>query len=181
MKIDSARIKELRKAKGWSQEQLSEASGLSPRTIQRIEGEGNASMESIRILAEEFDIDPKKLEFREMDSPPNPIDAWKKGFFEFANYSDKATRFEYWWFLLFIVLLTAVATLIHETAYLIVMIICLLPLISASIRRLNDVRRSSWWLLLFLVPFGQVVVFYLLAQESSPIDSRIGTQQLDVA
>ena len=51
MKIDPLKIKQLREARGWSQEHLAEVAGLSARTVQRIEAEGNASPESRMALA----------------------------------------------------------------------------------------------------------------------------------
>ena len=51
MKIDSDKIKQLREARAWSQEHLAEVAGLSARTVQRIETEGNASPESRMALA----------------------------------------------------------------------------------------------------------------------------------
>lgn len=95
-----------------------------------------------------------------------PFAAIKTCFIEFANFSDTATRFEYWWFCLFVLLIIAVAAIIHETASQIVSVILLLPFLAAGTRRLNDTGQSGWWQLLFLVPFGAFVVFYLLAQKS---------------
>jgi transcriptional regulator with XRE-family HTH domain len=43
-------IRKLRLQKGWSQEHLSQISGLSTRTIQRIERGHKASLEFIRML-----------------------------------------------------------------------------------------------------------------------------------
>lgn len=51
MKIDPLKIKQLREARGWSQEHLAEVAGLSARTVQRIEAEGNASPESRMAIA----------------------------------------------------------------------------------------------------------------------------------
>ncbi|MBL4911231.1 MAG: helix-turn-helix transcriptional regulator [Alteromonadaceae bacterium] len=63
MKINSEKVRELRNNKGWSQEQLSVFSGLSLRTIQRIESEGKISRESKVCLAATFDIDLNELDF----------------------------------------------------------------------------------------------------------------------
>jgi transcriptional regulator with XRE-family HTH domain len=49
-------VRKLRLQQGWSQEQLSEFSGLSIRTIQRIERGQNASVESLKSLAAVFEI-----------------------------------------------------------------------------------------------------------------------------
>ncbi len=50
-------VRKLRLQQGWSQEQLSEFSGLSIRTIQRIERGQNASVESLKSLAAVFEIE----------------------------------------------------------------------------------------------------------------------------
>jgi transcriptional regulator with XRE-family HTH domain len=55
-------IKKLRASKGWSQEQLAQFSGLSVRTIQRIERGHNAGLESLKCLAAVFDTDISKLQ-----------------------------------------------------------------------------------------------------------------------
>ena len=48
-------IKKLRLERHWSQDQLAEMSGLSLRTIQRIENGENASLESLKSLAAVFE------------------------------------------------------------------------------------------------------------------------------
>ena len=181
MKIDSNLVKKLRTAENWSQEQLSEACGLSLRTIQRLENGGNASIESVRALAAAFGVDPNELMLNETEPSQTPLDAVKTGLCEFANFSGTATRFEYWWFLLFVLLVTAVATILHEKAYQIVMVILLLPFFAAGTRRLNDAGHSPWWQLFWLVPFGQIVVLILLAQVSSEDPSQRITKSLDAA
>lgn len=49
-------IKEMRQERHWSQDQLAEMSGLSRRTIQRIENGENAGLESMKALAAVFEI-----------------------------------------------------------------------------------------------------------------------------
>jgi transcriptional regulator with XRE-family HTH domain len=55
-------IKKIRISKGWSQEQLSQFSGLSVRTIQRIERGHNAGLESLKCIAAAFDMDISRLQ-----------------------------------------------------------------------------------------------------------------------
>jgi len=50
-------VQKLRLKYGWSQEQLASASGLSVRTIQRIEAGYPASAESLKSLAAVFEVD----------------------------------------------------------------------------------------------------------------------------
>lgn len=49
-------VRKLRLQRGWSQEHLSQLSGLSVRTIQRIERGQNAGLESLKSLAAVFEI-----------------------------------------------------------------------------------------------------------------------------
>ena len=55
-------MKALRQERDWSQEQLADFSGLSLRTIQRIEGTNKAGYESLRALAAAFETDVESLE-----------------------------------------------------------------------------------------------------------------------
>lgn len=61
MLLSTNKLKVLRKEKGWSQEVLAKASGLSARTIQRIESDGRASAESTLAIASVFNLSPKAL------------------------------------------------------------------------------------------------------------------------
>ena len=65
MRINSALVLQLRNARSWSQEELATAAGLNLRTIQRIENEASASLQSKKALASVFDIDITALEARE--------------------------------------------------------------------------------------------------------------------
>ncbi len=59
--LSPERVKFYRQENGWSQELLAKASGLSLRTIQRAEKDGNSSVESQLALAAAFDLSPKAL------------------------------------------------------------------------------------------------------------------------
>ena len=65
MKVNAVVILELRKGKSWSQEELAIASGLNLRTVQRIEKEASASLQSKKALASAFDIDVHDLDYEE--------------------------------------------------------------------------------------------------------------------
>ena len=69
MKINVAGVLQARKHRSWSQEELAIASGLNLRTIQRIENEGTASLQSRKALAAALDLDVQDLEPREHPMP----------------------------------------------------------------------------------------------------------------
>jgi transcriptional regulator with XRE-family HTH domain len=57
MRVDPAKMRNLREERSWSQERLADAAGLSLRTVQRVEREGNASAETRLALAGAFGVD----------------------------------------------------------------------------------------------------------------------------
>ena len=59
-------IQKLRLQRGWSQEQLADLSGLSVRTIQRLERGQNASVESLKAIASVFEVDFSTLKEPQM-------------------------------------------------------------------------------------------------------------------
>ena len=61
-------IQKLRLQRGWSQQQLADLSGLSVRTIQRIEQGQVASTESLKSLAAVFEIDFSTLQEPDMNT-----------------------------------------------------------------------------------------------------------------
>ena len=69
MKINAELVLKARKQKSWSQEELAIASGLNLRTIQRIESEASASLQSKKALASALDLDVQDLEYEEKPMP----------------------------------------------------------------------------------------------------------------
>src|ERR1700722_14613324 len=68
MKINSELIIALRMKNAWSQDEFSIASGLNLRTIQRIENQASASLQSKKALASVFGISIHDLEYVEKQS-----------------------------------------------------------------------------------------------------------------
>lgn len=172
MKINAELIKRLREEKQWSQEQLGELCGLNLRTIQRLEKSGNASLESVRALASVFAVDAKELQVEETMQKKQPWASVRSSLLKFDDFSGVASRYEYWWFIAFTVLLLGVAEVLHPKAYQIVALILLLPLLAVGNRRLNDARQSAWLQLLLFVPFGFIPVFFYMALESKTQDDK---------
>lgn len=70
-------------------------------------------------------------------------------------------------------LLAAITAVIHEMLYLVIAIVSLVPLLAAGTRRLRHAGRSGWWQLLFLIPFGLVPVFIMLALPGSAGNPKV--------
>ena len=73
MKTNAELIVKLRKNRSWSQEELAIASGLNLRTIQRIEKEASASLQSRKSLASALEIKIHDLDIEEMHMKPCTI------------------------------------------------------------------------------------------------------------
>jgi transcriptional regulator with XRE-family HTH domain len=65
MKINAELILKMREEKSWSQDELAIASGLNLRTIQRIESEATASLQSKKAIASAFELDVRDLDYEE--------------------------------------------------------------------------------------------------------------------
>lgn len=65
MKINAQLVITLRNRRSWSQEELATAAGLNLRTIQRIESNGAASLQSRKALASAFDVEVNELVIQE--------------------------------------------------------------------------------------------------------------------
>ena len=62
MQIDASKVRAGRERRAWSQEQLAEVTGLSLRTIQRVETSGSASFETAKAIAAVFESDVASLQ-----------------------------------------------------------------------------------------------------------------------
>ena len=170
MRINIDKVKKIRLNKNLSQEQLSEISGLSLRTIQRIESGKSVSMESLKVLSIALGVDSSELIEKERYELKAPLDVIKNCVIEYSNFTGKASRYEYWWFLLFMVLVMSIASVIHERLLQIVSIVFLIPFLAVGSRRLNDAGHSVWWQLFLFVPFGQIIVLFYMAEKSKNSD-----------
>jgi DNA-binding CsgD family transcriptional regulator len=86
---------------------------------------------------------------------------------KYAEFRGRATRAEFWWFTLFVLLVTAALLYVSEVWASIFQIAMLLPLLAAGSRRLHDIGRSGWWLLFILAPVGGLVLLVILWAQPS--------------
>ncbi len=91
----------------------------------------------------------------------------KTCFTKYADFNGRASRSEYWWFFLFVILASVATSLVSSVLSGLISLGTLIPSIAAATRRLHDTNRSGWWQLVVLVPvIGFFVILYFLTQES---------------
>ena len=106
-------------------------------------------------------------------------EAVKTCFGKYVDFSGRASRSEYWWFYLFYIIVAVIAGLIDgllETQFvgLIVVLAMLLPILAVGVRRLHDIDRSGWWLLIGFVPVIGGIVLLVFACLPSKDPNRFG-------
>ena len=123
----------------------------------------------------------------------NFFDAIKICFVKYTNFSDRASRAEYWLFSLFILIISLMLSLIDpliagagSAEYIEVFaplstmfsIGITVPSISVTVRRLHDVNRTGWWYLIVFTIIGLVPVIYWMCKKSDEGENRFGQPSL---
>lgn len=130
----------------------------------------------------------------------NIMNWYKKAWQNYAQFSGRAQRAEYWWFtginIIVIIVLRLIATSlvmasgqsVPETVTISMMLVLLIsfillvfalaiimPSIAVTVRRLHDIGKSGWWYLLILIPFaGALIIFIMTLLDSEPSTNKYG-------
>ena len=87
---------------------------------------------------------------------------------KYAKFNGRATRSEFWWWVLFTFLFSACSQLLSQKLGSIFSLAVFLPSIAVTSRRLHDIGRSGWWQLIGLIPIiGWVIMIFWGVKESS--------------
>ena len=116
-------------------------------------------------------------------------DSLNSCFENYTSFSGRAARAEYWWFAVFIAAVYFIATTADSVVFgsdsrlqlfgLVAAVALFMPALSVSIRRLHDLDRSGWWLLVALVPiFGAVVLLLWYFSRGTYGSNRYGPDPL---
>lgn len=101
----------------------------------------------------------------------------------YCNFSGRSSRSEYWWYSLFTFILGFIiaifAGILGENAGNaltgIVYLALLLPGLGLTVRRLHDINKSGWWILINLIPLvGWIIMLVWLCKDSDPTDNQYG-------
>lgn len=115
--------------------------------------------------------------------------AVKTCFQKYVTFSGRASRSEFWWFTLFIVIASIIFGILDgilvgfDSLYSpfsnLFSLATFLPGLAVTARRLHDVDRTAWWLLLILVPIvGWLVLLYWEVQKGTTGPNQYGNDPL---
>jgi uncharacterized membrane protein YhaH (DUF805 family) len=109
--------------------------------------------------------------------------AIKSGYSNYVNFSSRAIRSEYWYFVLFTSIASFVTAMIDLTLFSdsgmsplnsIFGLVTFLPSLGLMVRRLHDIDRTGWWILLALTGIGVFVLIYWACKRGTPGPNRFG-------
>ena len=115
-------------------------------------------------------------------------------FKNYANFRDRASRSEFWFFYLFTMIAGVVLSIIIGIAagsgseiittlgaglYVIFYLAVLLPSLAVVVRRLHDVNRSGWWLLIYFTVIGIFVLLYWWCKAGDNNENNYGSPQIN--
>jgi len=111
----------------------------------------------------------------------------------YADFSGRARRQEYWMFVLFNIIFTFVAIALdnllgiaflefYGAIYLIYMLAMIIPSLAVMVRRLHDVGKSGWWILISFIPIvGSIWLLVLFFTDSVPGENEWGPNPKEVS
>jgi uncharacterized membrane protein YhaH (DUF805 family) len=95
------------------------------------------------------------------------FEAIKSCFSRYATFSGRASRSEYWWWVLFVLLASIATAMVSSTVSGLFSLGTLLPFLAVAARRLHDIGKSGWWQLVGFIPLlGWIMMIYWTVQPS---------------
>ena len=90
---------------------------------------------------------------------------------KYADFASCATRSEYWWFVLFVIVINAILGFAAPWGAGVFALAMLVPYVAVGTRRLRDTDRSPWWWAMLALPLvGWIVlaVFFSRLGKTTP-------------
>ena len=100
---------------------------------------------------------------------------------KYCVFQGRARRSEYWWFTLAYSVVSGILSGLAQNSTLFAVIsgifslALLLPSLGVNVRRLHDVNKSGWWILIVLIPLvGWIIDIVWCVKDSDPGDNQFG-------
>ena len=106
------------------------------------------------------------------------------GFSKYVNFRDRACRSEYWYWTLFTIIASIAAGIIDLTlntqfVTALFSLVTIIPTLAIAIRRLHDLDRTGWWILLGFIPLiGWIILLIWYIDKGTDGPNRFGPDPL---
>lgn len=109
------------------------------------------------------------------------VEAIQMAFNKYCCFTGRASRSEYWWWTLFCLLVGVVVGAIFGSGNTgitisgIVNLALILPGLGVAVRRLHDINKSGWFILLAFIPIvGAIILIVWFIRNSDPTANQYG-------
>ena len=112
---------------------------------------------------------------------------------QYADFSGRARRKEYWMFTLFNVIFAIIVIILDQVLgltfgrlpygilYLIYVLAVFIPGLAVAVRRLHDVGKSGWMFFIALIPLiGAIWLLVLFLTDSNPGENQYGANPKEI-
>ncbi len=94
---------------------------------------------------------------------------------QYADFEGRTGREAFWMYVLIYWIVLIVASVVNETVSIILSFALFIPNLAITARRLHDVGKSGWWMLVSLIPLiGPVILIIFCATKSDVGPNRFG-------
>ncbi len=121
----------------------------------------------------------------------NLVEAVGSGFRNYVGFGGRACRSEYWYWALFVVIFSIVTFMLDSLLFpdnparllnSLFSLAVFLPGLAMAIRRLHDIDKSGWWVLIVLIPIVGLIIFIVWAiKQGDEANNRFGANPLATA
>ena len=90
---------------------------------------------------------------------------------KYSDFESSSSRKEYWMFVLFNIVFSSLASIISPKVSMLYSLFIFIPALAVTVRRLHDVGKSGWMLLIIFIPLiGSIWLLYLLLQKGDSLN-----------
>ena len=103
----------------------------------------------------------------------------------YFNFEGRSSRYEFWWYVVCNLVISCVCSLIDSCIGMAIFsglcsLALLLPNLGLAVRRLHDINKSGWWILISLIPLvGWIILLVWAAQKSDESENDFGSVPTD--
>ena len=115
----------------------------------------------------------------------NFASAIKSGFNRYVDFTGRSSRSEVWWWILFSLIVNVIAAILDGAGgsglfTIITFFGMVIPSLAVQVRRMHDLDKSGWWLLITLIPLiGAIIALVWFCSKGTEGDNRFGSDPLN--